>query len=151
MPPPPPPGGIRSGPPPPPGTPMMFAPPPIPDYLPPKKVPKVDGPMRKFPWGAHTINPRDIPRESFWVGTREESLASDRMYERLRTKFATKPANSGAFGAGGKVEMKKKLKTAQVIHDDKMLQKLGELVFFIFCFFQILEILNIILSERLEI
>lgn len=124
-PPPPPPGGFKGGPPPPP-PPGMFAPmaPVIPDYLPPKKVPKVDGPMRKFPWGAHTINPRDIPRESFWVGTNEEQLTSDRMFDRLRTKFATKPAaNSGTLG--GVLNSKKKVKTAQVIHDDKLLQKLG--------------------------
>ncbi|ULU01015.1 hypothetical protein L3Y34_001424 [Caenorhabditis briggsae] len=124
-PPPPPPGGFKGGlpPPPPPG---MFAPmaPVLPDYLPPKKVPKVDGPMRKFPWGAHTINPRDIPRDSFWVGTNEEQLTNGRMYDRLRTKFATKPAAGGAI-LGGKIETKKKLKTAQVIQDDKLLQKLG--------------------------
>lgn len=82
--------------------------------------------MRKFPWGAHTINPRDIPRESFWVGTNEEQLTSDRMFDRLRTKFATKPAaNSGTLG--GVLNSKKKVKTAQVIHDDKLLQKLGKL------------------------
>ncbi|KAF1761675.1 hypothetical protein GCK72_009931 [Caenorhabditis remanei] len=124
-PPPPPPGGFKGGPPPPP-PPGMFAPmaPVLPDYLPPKKVPKVDGPMRKFPWGAHTINPRDIPRESFWVGTNEDQLTSDRMFERLRTKFATKPA-IGSGVLGGKLENKKKIKTAQVIQDDKLLQKLG--------------------------
>ncbi|CAI2347829.1 unnamed protein product [Caenorhabditis sp. 36 PRJEB53466] len=129
-PPPPPPlprGGLKGGGPPPPPPPGMFAPiaPPIPDYLPPKKVPKVEGPMRKFPWGAHTINPRDIPRDSFWVGTNEEQLTSERMFERLRTKFATKPTVFGGAGIGGKLEKTKKVKTAQVIHDDKLLQKLG--------------------------
>uniref|UniRef100_A0A8R1I3L9 Uncharacterized protein n=1 Tax=Caenorhabditis japonica TaxID=281687 RepID=A0A8R1I3L9_CAEJA len=123
-PPPPPPGGFKGGPPPPP-PPGMFGPmvPAIPDYLPPKKVPKVDGPMRKFPWGASTINPKDIPRESFWVGMNEEQLTSDRMFERLKTQFATKPTTSTTLG--GKMEAKKKMKVAQVIHDDKLLQKLG--------------------------
>uniref|UniRef100_A0A1I7U395 GBD/FH3 domain-containing protein n=1 Tax=Caenorhabditis tropicalis TaxID=1561998 RepID=A0A1I7U395_9PELO len=125
-PPPPPPGGFKGGPPPPP-PPGLFAPmaPALPDYLPPKKVPKVDGPMRKFPWGSHTINPRDIPRESFWTNTREDVLFNDdTVYNRLRTKFATKPAMGGG-ALGGKLDNKKKIKTAQVIQDDKLLQKLG--------------------------
>ncbi|EGT52178.1 CBN-CYK-1 protein [Caenorhabditis brenneri] len=125
-PPPPPPGGFKGGPPPPP-PPGMFAPmvPTLPDYLPPKKIPKVDGPMRKFPWGAHTINPRDIPRESFWTRPGEDDYLENKdVYKRLRAKFATKPA-AGVGVAGGKLESKKKIKTAQVIQDDKLLQKLG--------------------------
>ncbi|CAI5444819.1 unnamed protein product [Caenorhabditis angaria] len=132
-PPPPPPGGFKSGagpPPPPPIGGFAMGPPPLPDYLPPKKVRKVDVPMRKFPWGSNTIAPREIPRESFWVNTNEEALTNDGMFDRLKFRFSSKPAGGTANGQSktdvlGGAGNKKKIKTAQIIQDDKVLQRLG--------------------------
>ncbi|CAB3402955.1 unnamed protein product [Caenorhabditis bovis] len=127
-PPPPPPMGLGKGPPPPPAPGMFAAPmaPALPEYLPPKKIRKVDIPMRKFPWGSNTINPRDIPRDSFWVSTNEDAVTNDRMFERLKNKFSSKPASSAASKTdvvGGGIT--KKIKTPQIIQDDKVLQRLG--------------------------
>ncbi|CAD6187673.1 unnamed protein product [Caenorhabditis auriculariae] len=133
-PPPPPPSGMLGkgpgppGPPPPPFplggiAPVMLNP--LPEYLPPKKTRKVDVPMRKFPWGSSTINPKDIPRESFWVSTNEDALASDKLFDRLKQRFSSKPPSNALKADTSNGLVTKKAKIPQVIQDDKLLQKLG--------------------------
>ncbi|PIO56452.1 hypothetical protein TELCIR_22149, partial [Teladorsagia circumcincta] len=130
-PPPPPPNLLRGGagppPPPPPGFkgPMLNnAGPTIPDFLSAKKKRAVDVPLRKFPWASSTINPRNLHRDCFWASTSEENLASDALLDQLKEKFASSKPGTKSLETlqGGKSA--KKVKQAQIVKDEKILQAL---------------------------
>lgn len=99
-------------------------PPAIPEYLPPKKKRIVDVPMRKFPFGSNSLNPRDISQDSFWAKVHEEKLASDKILAQLKERFATKTTTISQDSKAGGLQLKK-AKQPQIVQDEKILQALG--------------------------
>ncbi|KAK6743320.1 hypothetical protein RB195_010528 [Necator americanus] len=132
-PPPPPPNILRSGtgppgPPPPPlvsGSLQGPAQPAIPDFLSAKKKRVVDVPMRKFPWTGSAINPRSLDRDCFWATTSEDCLANDSLLEQLKEKFATSKAGAKSNDVPKNAKPAKKVKQAQIVKDEKILQALA--------------------------
>uniref|UniRef100_A0A914DG01 Uncharacterized protein n=1 Tax=Acrobeloides nanus TaxID=290746 RepID=A0A914DG01_9BILA len=121
---PPPPPNLKGGPPPPPG---LFAPsaPAIPEYLKKKRPYMSDIPIKKIAWGNFVIKPNDINKASLWVALDEEKVASDNVFEIIKSKFATATKNNAISGESTLEFKAKKAKHAVVIHDDKILQALA--------------------------
>uniref|UniRef100_A0A0N5A981 GBD/FH3 domain-containing protein n=1 Tax=Syphacia muris TaxID=451379 RepID=A0A0N5A981_9BILA len=132
-PPPPVPPGFGSGPPPPPGLPGIapfavkgnLAVSELPDYLTEKKRHVVDVPLKKIPWTSATIKPKQITKDSFWAHTSEEKLANEKLFETIKTKFATSKPGGSEKNATRSILPKKKVKKPVVIQDDKILQALA--------------------------
>ncbi|CAI4230368.1 unnamed protein product [Auanema sp. JU1783] len=141
--PPPPPGMLGKGlpgppaPPPPPGAlgprPPGAPPPPLggfslvpalPEHLVPKTKRKVEIPMRKFPWGSNSINPKEIAADCFWAKTCEDKLAKETLLNDLKERFSSNRQGKTSEDSKRSLPLKK-VKLPQVIHDEKILKSLN--------------------------
>ncbi|VDD91177.1 unnamed protein product, partial [Enterobius vermicularis] len=140
-PPPPPPGGAGLPPPPllGPAKPLFVPGPPIvelPDYLKEKKKHDIGIPLKKIPWTAATIKPKEIQKDSFWAHTCEDKLPTAGLLDAIKIRFAmrqvligwnpVKPPAPGAEKAAAKPGLQmKKVKKPLIIQDEKILQALA--------------------------
>lgn len=135
-PPPPPPSFGKSGaaggppgPPPPPnmgrmGNALPSPPTNVPEYLK-KRTDKVANiPMKKIPWNAAIIKPDCLNKDSLWAQIDDAEVASDDVFEFLKTKYSAAANKTMAPTADPNKKQTKK-KVPLVIQDQKMLQALA--------------------------
>uniref|UniRef100_A0A1I8ARQ5 FH2 domain-containing protein n=1 Tax=Steinernema glaseri TaxID=37863 RepID=A0A1I8ARQ5_9BILA len=123
---PPPPPGARGppGPPPPPGFAAPAARPEIPEYLKKRQKYKVEGPMKKIAWNAAIINPFKVEKEAFWVSAKDRLEDAD--LKALQERFATAPTvHASDSSENASIRSTKKVRTATVIQDEKVLKALS--------------------------
>uniref|UniRef100_A0A0N4ZGB9 FH2 domain-containing protein n=1 Tax=Parastrongyloides trichosuri TaxID=131310 RepID=A0A0N4ZGB9_PARTI len=134
-PPPPPMLGKSGGPPPPPLGKGGILPPPLsgnvgpklPEYLKEKKKLNPKKPLKKVQIQSAIIKPVNINKDSFWAQTSEDSWGKDNVLQCLNENFETnvgKGNNKESIYADPST-LKRKTKTAKVIVDDKILQRVS--------------------------
>ncbi|KAK0425438.1 hypothetical protein QR680_009203 [Steinernema hermaphroditum] len=111
-------------PPPPPGLSAAAAQHEVPDYLKKRKKYKTDVPMKKIAWNAAVINPCKVEKDSFWVSAKDQLEDDDLI--KFQEKFAKRTSSHGPYSCGSlSSRATRKMKTATVITDEKILKTLG--------------------------
>uniref|UniRef100_A0AC35U5X5 GBD/FH3 domain-containing protein n=1 Tax=Rhabditophanes sp. KR3021 TaxID=114890 RepID=A0AC35U5X5_9BILA len=99
---------------------------PLPEHLKEKKTVQCEVQLRKVQIQSSILKPHQISKDSFWAKTSENEWAKENILTSLNSKFEIKTIATKGNGDGeNSGTLKRKAKMAQVITDDKILQKIS--------------------------